>query len=122
MREFQEFGSDFVVRALRKRIVEELKDNDAFLWMDKQGQYVRRKRPLERTSNGFDRSAYVKGFGEDETENTQEKVEKYFDQFEVKINQVRLRRKDDPNGKEGNKRGAFKVRLFSTYAYFRRFG
>lgn len=109
MREFANVGPDFVVVALKRRIAEETKENDAFLCLDKAGQYVRRKRPLERGLNGFDRSAYVKGFGEEEDAKTQEKVEQYFEQFGFKVNQVRLRRKDDPKGPEGNKRGAFKV-------------
>jgi lupus La protein len=58
-----------------------------------------------------------KGFGEGEEANTQEKIEQYFDQFGLKVNQVRLRRKDDPKGPEGNKRGAFKGSVFVEFAY-----
>lgn len=50
-----------------------------------------------------------KGFGEEEDEKTQEKVEQYFEQFGYKISSVRFRRADDPKLPEGNKKGSFKV-------------
>lgn len=60
MREFKDFGDvDFVKVALRRRIVDELKENDPLLWLDKTGENVRRKRVLEKKSDAWDRSAYV---------------------------------------------------------------
>lgn len=60
MREFKEFGDvEFVKTALRRRIVDELKENDPLLWMDKTGENVRRKRVLEKKSDAWERSIYV---------------------------------------------------------------
>lgn len=50
-----------------------------------------------------------KGFGEQESPELQQNIEKYFDQFGYKVNAVRLRRKDDPKQTDGNRKGSFKV-------------
>ncbi|WVW87010.1 hypothetical protein I302_109066 [Kwoniella bestiolae CBS 10118] len=116
MKEFQEIGQPFVVYALKKKIQEEGKDPLVVLSAD--GDNVRRKRPLEPNATAWTRSAYVKGFGEDDVEgNKQEKIEKYFDQF-GKINAVRMRRADlEEKGPSGKGKGKFKGSVFVEFAY-----
>jgi len=116
MREFEAFGPEFITLALRRRIKEELKTNDVTLVLSKDGKFARRKRDLERNIGVLERSVYVKGFG-DEEENTQEKIEQYFEQFGFKINSVRIRREDDPKLAEGNKRGKSKGSVFVEFTY-----
>lgn len=100
---------------------------DPLIAISEDGENVRRRRPLENKSDAWSRSAYVvssflgcwfesvadgfkKGFGEgDVEENTQEKLEEWFDQF-GSINAVRKRREDLPDqGFKGKGKGAFKV-------------
>ncbi|WWD20221.1 hypothetical protein CI109_104697 [Kwoniella shandongensis] len=116
MREFQALGVPFVVYALQKAIKDE--GNDALVAISEDGENVRRRRPLEPNATAWSRSAYVKGFGEEETEaNSQEKIEQYFEQF-GKINAVRLRRGDlEGKGPAGKGKGKFKGSVFAEFAY-----
>ncbi|WWC92727.1 uncharacterized protein L201_007686 [Kwoniella dendrophila CBS 6074] len=116
MREFNELGLPFVVYALKKKIQEEGKD--PLISISTDNENVKRKRPLEPNATAWSRSAYVKGFGEDDVENNkQEKIEQYFDQF-GKINAVRMRRGDlEDKGPSGKGKGKFKGSVFVEFGY-----
>lgn len=108
MREYAPIGVAGVAQGLRQVIASE--GDDPLLAVSEDGVNVRRKRPLEPNSTIWNRSVYVKGFGEgDKEENTQEKIEEYFKQF-GKVNAVRKRRGDlEGQGPKGKGKGAFKV-------------
>ncbi|KAJ9111259.1 hypothetical protein QFC22_006559 [Naganishia vaughanmartiniae] len=80
--------------------------------VDATGELVRRTKALERDTTAWDRTLYVKGFGEGETGlNSQEQVEDWFKQF-AQVAAVRFRREGD--GKDKNK-GAFKGSVFVEF-------
>ncbi|WRT69615.1 uncharacterized protein IL334_006604 [Kwoniella shivajii] len=116
MKEFQDLGIEFVSYALNKKIAEE--GIDPLVALSTDSANVRRKRPLEPNSTAWSRSAYIKGFGEDDEEgNKQEKIEKYVDQF-GKINAVRMRRADiEEKGAAGKGKGKFKGSVFVEFSY-----
>lgn len=81
-----------------EKVAEALKGSKELLEVSEDGESVRRRKPLvepkpEQKANQFQRSVYAKGFG-DETDGTQEELEKFFEQFGP-VKQVRLRRTDD---------------------------
>jgi lupus La protein len=81
-----------------EKVAEALKESKDLLEVSEDGESVRRKKPLvepkpEQKTNQFQRSVYAKGFGE-ESDDTQEAIEKFFEQF-GEVKQVRLRRTDD---------------------------
>jgi hypothetical protein len=57
MREFQPYGVQFVVEALKK--VVESEGNDPLVAVDAEAGNVRRKRPLEAQTDAWSRSVYV---------------------------------------------------------------
>ncbi|KAJ9107134.1 hypothetical protein QFC19_002794 [Naganishia cerealis] len=80
--------------------------------VDATGERVRRTKSLERDTTAWDRTLYVKGFGEGETgHNSQEQVEEWFKQF-ASVAAVRFRREGE--GREKNK-GAFKGSVFVEF-------
>ncbi|KAJ9095332.1 hypothetical protein QFC21_005698 [Naganishia friedmannii] len=83
--------------------------------VDPTGQRVRRTRTLERDTTAWDRTLYVKGFGQGAAptgENSQERVEEWFKRVAEGVAAVRFRREGE--GKEKNK-GAFKGSVFVEF-------
>lgn len=63
-----------------------------FLELDEEAKKIRRKSPIQRQTDAYERSIYAKGFPE-ETETLQQELEKFFAQF-GQINVVRMRREE----------------------------
>ncbi|EIW71598.1 hypothetical protein TREMEDRAFT_37957 [Tremella mesenterica DSM 1558] len=115
MRDYLPYGVPFVAYALRQAAAREGKA--PLIAVSEDGENVRRKAPLEPVSSGFTRSAYIKGFGEGDTdENTQEKIEEYCEQFGA-INAVRKRREDVGDAPGGKGKGKFKGSVFVEFTY-----
>ncbi|ORX37808.1 hypothetical protein BD324DRAFT_645356 [Kockovaella imperatae] len=121
MREFEPLGVQFAARAVRRVIKSE--GSDPLLSVSEHGLNVRRIRKLEQGSgsSAYDRSVYVKGFGEGDTEeNTQEALEKYFEQF-GEILAVRKRKEDAPGAGTHStsvaKKGKFKGSVFAEFRH-----
>lgn len=120
MRDFKPLGVQVIAHGIRE--VNKTQGDDALLAVSEDGENVRRSRPLEPNTTIWERSAYVKGFGEgDKESNVQELIEEYFKQF-GKINAVRKRRGDlpVPKGKPaaaGKGKGEFKGSVFIEFAY-----
>lgn len=110
MREQQAFGAQAVAKAVRDAAAAE--GDDPLVVVSDDGLNVRRARALIPgvSTDVWSRSAYVKGFGEDDSDaNEQEKVETYFDQF-GRINAVRKRRSDaEKKDDKGRRANLFKV-------------
>ncbi|KAL5525322.1 hypothetical protein ACEPAF_9192 [Sanghuangporus sanghuang] len=82
MREFQQFGHDWLVSALRTSLE---------LEVDEAGVNVRRRTEVKEPKGQWERSIYAKGFGS-EYPGLQKDLEKYFNAY-GRVNAVRMRRK-----------------------------
>jgi lupus La protein len=98
MREFQPFGLEWLVDALK------LSD---FLEVDETKTKLRRSTEVTEPKDQFQRSIYAKGFG-DETSTLQAELEEYFDKF-GRVNAVRMRRDQEKK---------FKTSIFVEFADF----
>jgi hypothetical protein len=111
MREYlQTYGLPFIAQAVRDVHPASGQEGNE-IEVDAEGAHVRRTKSLEKDTSAWDRTLYVKGFGEGETEfNSQEQVEEWFKQY-APVAAVRFRREGE--GKEKS-RGPFKVRSRGT--------
>ncbi|KAL5520353.1 hypothetical protein ACEPAG_9577 [Sanghuangporus baumii] len=82
MREFQQFGHDWLVSALRTSLE---------LEVDEAAVNVRRRTEVKEPKGQWERSIYAKGFGS-EYPGLQKDLEKYFNAY-GRVNAVRMRRK-----------------------------
>jgi lupus La protein len=107
MRDYlQTYGLPFIAQAVRDVHPAAGQEGNE-IEVDAEGKQVRRTKSLEKDTSAWDRTLYVKGFGEGETgHNSQEQVEEWFKPYGP-VNAVRFRREGE--GKEKS-RGPFKVR------------
>jgi len=114
---YQGLGVPFVAYACRQQIASEA--SDPLLGISEDGKNVRRVRPMHRDNQGsWERSVYVKGFGDEDikgADDTQSKILEYFEQF-GEINAVRMRREDKGETGNGRGRGKFKGSVFVEFA------
>ncbi len=98
------YGLEWIAYSVRSA-AEIVQVNDA-------GTRIRRQIALKKDTTAWERSVYVKGFGEGETgKNSQEQVEDWFKQF-GHVNAVRFRRQEDD---KGHKKGPFKGSVFVEF-------
>lgn len=99
MRDFSSFGSEWLLDALR---------TSTFLEVNEAGDKIRRTTEVKEPKDAFDRSVYAKGFGEDEDDTLQARLEEFFSKFGV-TNSVRMRRDEHKK---------FKGSVFAEFADF----
>ncbi|CAO1613455.1 unnamed protein product [Jaminaea pallidilutea] len=102
------------MRPLREALTEEgilqlLQAQTKLLEVDAEGSRIRRKVPIERPTDSYERSIYAKGFPE-ETESLAEEIKVFFAEHCGHVNNVRLRRDDKEAGKP------FKGSVFVEFA------
>lgn len=91
-----------------KEIIALLQEKSSLLEINAKDKKIRRKTPIERPTDSYERSIYAKGFP-DETDSLQKDLEKFFAHF-GHINAVRMRRDEKASPK------TFKGSVFVEFA------